>query len=158
MLYKTWNYSVCYDRRQSSIKLWRVVRSQHLFKQGQSHQLFKSLFTGCLRTSSDICVSTALPHPSEFRSVFIERNNHDQTPFLGVGCRDVFGQGGRSQESECITNKSATGYSSANEIFLWAGQKINFRILRSENVAVFLVSQQRVSKALITDLLDIIIF
>ena len=95
MLYKTWNYSVCYDRRQSSIKLWRVVRSQHLFKQGQSHQLFKSLFTGCLRSSSDICVSTALPHPSEFRSVFIERNNHDQTPFLGVGCRDVFGQGAR---------------------------------------------------------------
>lgn len=138
--------------------LWRVVRSQHLFKQGQSHQLFKSLFTGCLRSSSHICVSTALPHPSEFRSVFIERNNHDQTPFLGVGCRDVFGQGARSQESECITNKSATGYSSANEIFLWAGQKINFRILRSENVAVFLVSQQIVSKALITDLLDITIF
>ena len=69
-------------------------------------------------SSSHICVSTALSHPSEFRSVFIERNNHDQTPFLGVRCRDVFGQGARSQESECITNKSATGYSSANDIFL----------------------------------------
>ena len=141
-----------------SINWWRVLGSQQLFKQGQSHQLSQSMFTGSLRWSSHTWVSTLLPHPSEFRSVFFERNNHDQTPFLGVGCRDVFGQGARSQESECITNKSATGYSSANEIFLWAGQKINFRILRSENVAVFLVSQQIVSKAFITDLLDIIIF
>ena len=138
-----------------SINWWRVLGSQQLFKQGQSHQLSQSLFTGSLRSSSHTWVSTLLPHPSEFRSVFFERNNHDQTPFLGFGCRDIFGQGARSPESECITIKSATGYSSANDILLWAGQKINFRILRSENVAVFLVSQQRVSKAFITDLLDI---
>ena len=94
--------------------------------------MFKSL-------ESEIRLSEQVP------SGFFERNNHDQTPFLGVSCRDVFGQGGRSQGSKYVTKNYFTGDSSTN-IFLRAGQNIDFRIFRSGNETVFVVSQERVSK------------
>ena len=87
---------------------------------------------------SEIRLSEQVP------SSFFERNNHDQIPFLGVSCRDVFGQGGRSQGSNYITKKYFTGDSSTN-IFLRVGQNIDFRIFRSGNEKVIVVSQERVS-------------